>query len=317
LQVPSSEQDNLQPATWNLELTTEDRWLLSRLATVTAGVTEAFEKYHYADAAKMLYDFAWDEFCSFYVEIAKARLADEKSRPTAQRVLAHALDTLCRLLHPVMPFITEEIWQLLNKVAPHRGITLDKTNPQSAIPNPQSAPSPWLIKATWPEADLRWQDGEIESRFTIFQQALGAVREIRSRQNIATREPLEFCIKCDAATAALLEPMKPYFRSMTNATATGFGPEVPIPPTHAKSALPGLELFVDLAGLIDVEAELAKNEQQEQKLLGLIKAKEGKLKNESFVSRAPANVVQAERDSLAQLQEQLASVRAALAALRK
>ena len=81
-----------------------------------------------------------------------------------------------------------------------------------------------------------------------------------------------------------------------------------IPPTHAKSALPGLEIYVDLAGFIDVKAELAKNEQQEQKLLGLIKGKEAKLTNESFVSRAPANVVQSERESLAQLQEQLESV---------
>src|SRR5207248_4672016 len=82
-----------------LQLTVEDRWLLSRLATVTSGVTESLREYHYADAAKLLYDFAWDEFCSFYVEIAKARLsgestADEKSKATAQRILAHALDTL-------------------------------------------------------------------------------------------------------------------------------------------------------------------------------------------------------------------------------
>jgi valyl-tRNA synthetase len=104
---------------------------------------------------------------------------------------------------------------------------------------------------------------------------------------------------------------------MTNATATGFGPDVAIPPTNAKSALPGLEIYVDLAGLIDVKAELAKNEQQEQKLLGLIKGKEAKLSNESFVSRAPANVVQTEREQLAQYQQQLESVRAALAALRK
>jgi valyl-tRNA synthetase len=103
---------------------------------------------------------------------------------------------------------------------------------------------------------------------------------------------------------------------MTNATSTGFGPDVAIPATHAKSALPGIEIFVDLKGFIDVKAELAKNEQQEQKLLGLIKAKESKLANESFVSRAPANVVHAEREGLAQLQEQLASVRAALTALR-
>jgi valyl-tRNA synthetase len=104
---------------------------------------------------------------------------------------------------------------------------------------------------------------------------------------------------------------------MANAASTGFGPDAPVPPTHAKTALAGMEIYVDLKDFIDVDAERAKNEKEEQKLVGLIKAKEGKLKNESFVSRAPANVVQAERDSLAQMQEQLASVRAALAALSK
>jgi valyl-tRNA synthetase len=288
------------------ELTVEDRWLLSRLATVTDGVTKALESYRYAEAAKLLYDFAWDEFCSFYVEIAKARLADEKSKATGQRVLAHALDTLLRLLHPMMPFITEEVWQLLNKVAPERG--LDGT---------RSVPATWLITAPWPVADMAWQNPEIEARFAVFQQALAAIREIRSRQNIPTKNPLNFAIKCDAPTAALLEPMASYFQSMANATATGFGPSVVVPPTNAKTSLPGLEIYVDLAGSIDVAAERAKNEQLEQKLLGFIKAKEGKLANEHFVSRAPANVVQAERDSLTQMQEQLASVRTALAALRK
>jgi valyl-tRNA synthetase len=208
-----------------------------------------------------------------------------------------------------MPFITEEVWQLLNKVAPHRGLG-DGTR---SVP----ATYPWLITAPWPEADMKWQDKTTEARFAVFQQALGAIREIRSRQNIATKQSLEFCVKCDAATADLLKPMTAYFQSMTNASATGFGSDVAIPATHAKSALAGLEIFVDLKDFIDVKAEMAKNEQQEQKLMGLIKAKEGKLANESFVSRAPANVVQTERDGLAQLQEQLTSVRTALAALRK
>jgi valyl-tRNA synthetase len=204
-----------------------------------------------------------------------------------------------------MPFITEEVWQLLNKLVPERGLE-----------KPQKAKE-WLITAPWPEADLKWQDTKTEARFAVFQQALGAIREIRSRQNIATKQPLEFCVKCDATTADLLKPMTTYFHSMTNASATDFGPDVTTPATHAKSALAGMEIFVDLKDLIDVAAELAKNEQQEQKLLGLIKAKEGKLANESFVSRAPASVVQTERDGLAQYQEQLASVRTALAALRK
>jgi valyl-tRNA synthetase len=288
-----------------LELTTEDRWILSRLSTVTQGVTESLEGYHYADAAKTLYDFAWDEFCSFYVEIAKARLSDEKSRPTAQRVLAHTLDVLLRLLHPMMPFITEEIWGLLNQVAPKRGL------------DEPLAPTKQIIIAPWPRADLSHQDKEIETRFATFQAALAALREIRSRQNIASRQSIEFSIKCDAATAELLQPMAPYFQSMTNAAATALGPRVTPPPTHAKTTLPAREIYVDLKDFIDVEAERAKNEQLVQKLLGIIKTKEAKLANESFVQRAPANVVQAERDSLAQAQEQLASARAALASLRK
>ena len=290
-----------------LDLTIEDRWLLSRLSTVTASVTDALQHYRYADAAKTLYDFAWDDFCSFYVEIAKARLANETSKPVAQRVLAHALDSLLRLLHPIMPFITEEVWQLLNQVAPERGLGHGK----------QASPAEWLIKAPWPEADLQWQDPQIEARFAVFQQALGAIREIRSRQSIAPRQGIEFAIKCDAPTAALLATMTSYFQSMANATATGYGADITIPATHAKSSLGGMEIFVDLKDFIDVEAELIKNQQLEQKLLGLIKAKQTKLENESFVSRAPANVVQAERDSLAQMQEQLASARAALAALKK
>ena len=290
------------------DLTVEDRWLLSRLATVTDGVTKALAGYRYAEAAKLLYDFAWDEFCSFYVEIAKARLADPAQKATAQRVLAHALDTLLRLLHPMMPFITEEVWQLLNKVAPVRGLSQGADAPRS----PE-----WLIAAPWPVADMSWQNPEIEARFAVFQQALGAIREIRSRQNIANRQPLDFAIKCDAATADLLAPMSAYFQSMTNAKATGYGPDVAIPPTHSKTALSGMEIYVDLAGLIDEAAEKAKNEQLVQKLTPLIKAKQAKLANESFVSRAPANVVQAERDGLAQMQEQMASAKAALAALPK
>src|SRR5262249_6848579 len=206
---------------------------------------------------KLLYDFAWDEFCSFYIEIAKARLADEKSKATVQAVVAHGLDTLLRLLHPMMPFLTEEVWQLLNKVAPHRPPLTPDHSPLTT----HQAPLSWLIKAPWPVADMKWQDQQTEARFSVFQQALGAIREIRSRQNIATKQPIEFSIKCDAVTAGLLKPMTAYFQSMTNATATGFGPDVAIPPTHAKSALTGLEIYVDLAGFIDVKAELAKNEQ--------------------------------------------------------
>jgi valyl-tRNA synthetase len=272
---------------------------------VTQGVTEALENYHYADAAKLLYDFAWDEFCSFYVEISKSRLQDEASKGTAQRVLAHTLDVLLRLLHPIMPFLTEEIWQNLGQLAPVRG-----------IPEPYEA-TKHVIIAPWPRAESAHQDKPTEARFATFQAALAALREIRSRQSIPPRSVVEFCIKCDAATAALLQPMAAYFQSMASSTATALGPNVTLPPMASKSAVSGMEIFVDMKDLIDKPAEIAKNEKEVQKYLGLIKAIESKLGNASFVDRAPPAVVEAERAKLAQYQEQLASVRAALAALRK
>jgi valyl-tRNA synthetase len=286
------------------DLTTEDRWILSRLNTVTREVTESLAVYHYADAAKSLYDFAWDEFCSFYIEMSKPRLQDEATRPQAQRVLAHVLDHLLRLLHPFMPFVTEEMWQNLNRIAPARGL------PEPAIAGE------WLISTPWPEVHSALLDSAIENRFRTFQQALAAIREIRSRQNIGMKQPVQFSIRCSAAIADLLSPMLPYFEAMANAKSLGLGATAPTPPTHAKTSLPHMEIFVDLEGFIDKPAEIAKNEKLEQQLLAFIKGKESKLGNESFVAKAPPAVVQLEREALAQAQAQLTSVRETLAALR-
>lgn len=298
----------------------EDRWLLSRLATVTDEVTKALETYRFADAARALYDFTWSEFCSYYAEMVKPRLsvgvsqragaAEESSlkavlqRQTAQRVFVHTLDAILRLLHPMIPFITEEVWQLLGEVAPKRGLV------------PASAAKSIMI-APWPEANLQQQDPTIEARFARFQAVLGGLREIRSRQNIAPKAKMEFVGKCDAATADLLKPMAPYFASMAGATATSWGPDATAPAVTAHTTLPGIELYVDLTGLIDVEAEKARGEKEETRLTQLIAAKQQKMSNESFVARAPADVVAKERAALAELEEQLKSVRGTLEALRK
>lgn len=286
------------------ELAVEDRWLLSRLTTVTAQVTEALDAYRFADACSTLYGFAWDEFCSFYVEMAKSRLSDPVARSVAQRVLAHALDTLLRLLQPMIPFLAEEVWQLLGTAAPERG-----------LPQPATAAESVTI-ATWPLVDQARQDQEIEHRFGRFQEVLRGVREIRSRQNIPPKTSISFAVRTDDETAALLAPLEPYFDSMAGAQATGWGPAVEPPATHAKVALPGLEIYVDLAGFIDVEAEIARNEKEREKVIGFIAAKEKKLANASFVDRAPAEVVAQERASLEELRERLASIEAALASLR-
>jgi valyl-tRNA synthetase len=288
------------------ELAVEDRWILSRLATVTTQVTEAFSAYHFADAARALYDFAWDEFCSFYLEMLKSRLQDESRRAAAQRVLAHVLDGLLRLLHPIMPFITDDIWQRLNQVAPRRGLSGNCTLASVSI-----------MIAPWPAPERQWQDTLIEAQFAGFQAVLGAVREIRTRQNIPSRTRVRFSVRGDAQQSELLRPMQPYFESMANAEGVAWGPGVVAPATHAAVTAHGLDVIVDLAGLIDVAAEIERNEQLKKKLLGLIDGKQKKLANASFIERAPAEIVQKEREALAQLAEQLATVEAALAELRK
>jgi valyl-tRNA synthetase len=170
--------------------------------------------------------------------------------------------------------------------------------------------------ASWPEVDSARQDEQIERRFAEFQDMLGALREIRSSQNIPPKGEVKFCVRCDDATAALLHPLEPYFASMAGAAAVAWGPSVEAPRTHAAVSLPLGEVFVDLKGFIDVAAEIERNEKLQQKLQTLIGGKEKKLANANFVERAPAEVVAREREGLDQLKEQLATVQAALQNLR-
>jgi valyl-tRNA synthetase len=291
-------------AVLDADLAVEDRWILSRLATVTASVTAALDGYRFADATRLLYEFAWDEFCSFYVEMIKGRLQDPAARPVAQRVLAHTLDTLLRLLHPLTPFITEEIWQLLSRAAPARGLSAPATAAES------------IMIADWPEAQPRRQDAEIEARFVRFQELLKGLREIRSRQNLPPKTAIEFSLRCDEATAALLQPMATYIESMAKARGVAWGPRVLSPRTAASVGLACGELHVDLTGLIDVPAEIARNEKERERLQAAIASKDKKLANANFVDRAPAEVVAAERASLAEARERLAAVEAALMTLR-
>ena len=282
------------------KLTLEDRWILSRLSTVTQQVTEALEEYRYSEAARTLYGFAWDDFCDYYIEMAKVRLSGNDGQTTAQRVLAHSLDTLLRLLHPMIPFVTEEIWQLLGQAAPRRG--LDTTD----------EPSTFLMAAPWPSVLPQWQDEQTEQRFERFKDVLRALRRIRADQNISKRKPIKFSVRCNAETVELLQPLAAYFESLEFATATAWGVQVEPSPSCAQVKLVDMEIFVDLVGLIDVGAEMTRLKNELKRVHKQISGKEQKLSNANFVDRAPANIVDRERSSLLQLQQQATSLEAAL-----
>ena len=275
----------------NDELLIEDKWILSRLTTVTQKVTSSLENFKFSDAVRTLYDFSWDEFCSFYLEISKARLDDPSQRQVVQSVLLAVLDSLLRLLHPITPFVTEEVWRRLNEFAPERGLV-----PVRAAESVTIAP--------WPVVQTSFVNPDIESQFTIFQEALRCVRDARARQNVPPRTEVNFSIKCSEDTAALLKPLRNYFRSMAASNLVEVGSSVTPPLLSSNATTASMELYVDVAELIDVPMEIQKQKKDIEKYTKLIQNKKAKLSGD-FVNKAPAHVVEKERTSLGELRAQL------------
>jgi valyl-tRNA synthetase len=232
-------------------------------------------------------------------------LQDPTLRPQVQRFLAHCLDHMLRLLHPMMPFVTEAIWQQLGKIVPHRDLFDD-------------APAQhWLMRAPWPTAQTRFQRAEVESQFSHFAALIGAIREIRSRQNLPPKERVPYSVQCQNDMEQLLRPMQPFLESMAAADATAWGPEVPVPSVHAHVAIDQMDVYVDLSQFIDVAAEISRNEKLLSNLIKQIQGKEGRLSNEAFVSKAPPEIIEKERQALNELTAQRTATEQALERLRQ
>jgi valyl-tRNA synthetase len=284
------------------ELTLEDRWLLSRLSNVIEQVTDHLDHYRFSEMARQLYDFAWDEFCSFYLEMVKVRLQNPATRTVAQRLLAHGLDILLRLLHPVIPFLTEHVWQLLAKIAPQRG-----------LPSPREAADSVII-ATWPQPVKGHQNQLIESQFGCFQDVLKSLREYRMRNAIPPAETMTVEVQCNESFRDLLEPMIPYFQVMAKASLLFVDSQASSLSTIVHVA-DGLCIRVRLS---DAERarEITRKQQELTKLDSLIATKRRKLENADFVKKAPPQVVEKERESLRQLEDQRAAAAAVIAQLQ-
>ena len=282
----------------------EDQWILSRLATVTQQVEQELQAYRYAEAARAIYDFAWDHFCSLYLEIAKPRMQDPESRPQVQRVLAHVLDRMLRLLHPITPFVTEAIWQQLAKITSKRDLVTGQPATE------------FLVAAVWPTCDASHIQPNVEKQFSHFVDVIGAVREIRSRQNIAPKDRVGFFVRSNPELGALLAPMGKFLESMANANVVQWSEAPEVPSVHAHVSIPEMDIYVDLTQFIDVEAEIVRNEKLLTNLIKQIQGKEGRLSNEAFVSKAPADIIDKERQALQDLIQQRASAEEAIAKLR-
>lgn len=291
------------PIDWS-NLPLEDQWILSRLATTTQLVDRETKRFGYAEAARAAYDFAWDDFCSFYVEMAKPRMQDPAAKPLVQRILAHCLDQMLRLLHPMMPFVTEAIWQELAKFTTKR----DLFDPQQA--------SKWLIQAAWPQPQGELIREDVEAQFKHFVALIGAIREIRSRQNIAPKQRVQFSVRCEDRFERLLKPMGTFLESMAGADAVAWGPSIAIPEVHAHVPIEGMDVYVDLSQFLDIAAEITRNEKQLENLHKQIAGKESRLSNQAFVGKAPADIIDKERQALSDLVSQRDGVEQALIKLR-
>ncbi|QDU36775.1 Valine--tRNA ligase [Maioricimonas rarisocia] len=294
------------------DLQLEDRWVLSRLATVTQQMDEFLGRYQFDAATRAIREFTWNEFCDWYLEMIKPRLRDESQRPVAQRVLLAVLDSLVRLLQPFTPFICEELWQRLREIAPSRSLPVeDATNVLAPTEVAEAC-----IVASWPKVPVGWQDSSLENRFSRLQETIAAVRNVRAVYRIPPATPVKLLMRAAPEVADELQNVSQQFDNLAKTVLEAAGADVVRPSGSASFSLGDADGYIPLEGLIDRKEELARQEKEAEKLRKHVAGHEAKLKNENFVSRAPEHVVADVRETLEGLQKQLASVEAIIADLK-
>jgi len=260
------------------ELALADRWILSRYASTVEKVTDALENFDLGEAGRLLYEFIWNEFCDWYIELTKPRLYNKEevlARHTAQSILFEVLEGTLRLLHPYMPFLTEEIWQNL----PVQGDS--------------------IMMQSWPEKPV-YQDAVAEGNMTLLMEAIKAIRNIRAELKVAPGQKIEILILApDALQRSVLETEKADILKLAGGASVELFAAMAEKPTQAASAvLEGVEIYLPLKGLIDLDKEVARLEKEisqatlDQQILN------AKLSNPGFTGKAPAQVVAKERERL-------------------
>jgi valyl-tRNA synthetase len=280
-----------------------DRWILSRLATTRDEVTVAIEGFKFSEPLNLLYRFFWNDLCDWYLEWAKSRMRDDVTKGVTQNVLAFVLDQTLRLLHPFIPFITEGIYQNLKELTPIRELR--------GVAAGDSAEA--LAIAQWPQSLASLKDAKVEAQIQTIQDVVRAIRDIRSKYNIAPSVKLQASAAAPQATAAMLESGSDLVCQLA-ALATFHAAEGLAKPNNAATAIVE-DTHVYVHDVIDPEAERARLAKQKQEIEQAKKGVEAKLANENFVARAKPEVVAQAREKLRQLQEQLQAVERHLAEL--
>ncbi|KRN75558.1 valS protein [Weissella kandleri] len=277
------------------QMTLADRWILSRLNQTVENVVNNFDKFEFGEAGRALYNFIWNDFADWYIEMTKETLNgdDAAAKKAVQGVLAYTLDQTLRLLHPIMPFVTEEIW-------------LDMPMNEGSI-----------TSAAYPEIHAELQDTVAENDFQRLVDLITAVRNIRTEANAPMSTAIEVLIKTDdAALQTIVEQNQDYINRFVKPKTLQIGSNLQAPKLAMTKVITGAEVIVPLEELINLDDEIARLTKELKKYQGEVKRGEGKLGNEKFVNSAPEAVVEAEREKLADWQAKAAVTQQRLAELK-
>ena len=290
------------PENWNNELDIDsaeldlsDKWILSRLSKTIDDYNRQLDRFHFNEAAKVLYEFTWNDFCDWYVEIAKTRFYgnDEGKADIARTVSLKCIRTVLALLHPYSPFITEDLWSHFKAAN-----ALD------------------LIVDQWPERDFKSLNDNAEKEMVLLQKVVTAIRSIRSRMNVPPSKFPDLVVRCDDDQASFLENHRELLKSLARIGEMTLGESIEKPGQSATAVVGGMEMYILLEGLVDLNQEKSRMGKRIGEINRLITGINGKLSNENFINRAPEHVVAKERTNLDRLTEELEKVTANLEMLQ-
>ena len=273
-------------------LAMEDKWILAKYNEVVAAVTQNLDKYELGLAVSKLYDFIWDVFCDWYVEIAKIRLNgdDAEAKKTVKAVLVYVFSNTMKLLHPFMPFITEEIWQTL----PHEGKT--------------------VMTAEWPEADEKIEFPEEVAEFEKIIAAVKAIRNIRAEMNVAPSRKAKLCI--ETSSPATFEAGAPVLMKLASGSSVEVDIELSMPDA-ARVVTDDATIYIPMNELVDFTAELARLEKELKKAEEDKEFSERKLNNPGFVAKAPQALIETQRAQLAKTLDKIEMLKGSIESIKK
>ena len=269
------------------ELRLPDKWILSRLNRAIKNYNKQMDRFHFNEAAKVLYDYIWNDFCDWYIEIAKTRFysEDKNSKLITYDVCITSIRKILPLLHPYTPFITEELWSFFKS---------ERAND--------------LIISPWPTEDKGVINKEIDNKMMMLQDIISSVRAIRSRMNIPPSKKIELNIKSDEEQTEFIDKNSELIIALARLDSYSAGSSVQKPSKSAAAVIHGMELYIPLGGLVDLDKERLQLNKRKTKIELLLSDIKKKLSNENFVSRAPEDIVKREQDKMIELKDELEKI---------